>query len=48
MSFRPLRPTLRRLRDACPRWLRTRLGKMLTGLGFSLTEFGVWLQENEE
>jgi hypothetical protein len=47
MSLRPLRPTLRLLRNALPLWLRIPLGKSLTALGFSLSEFGAWLRESD-
>ncbi|MEH3117037.1 MAG: hypothetical protein PGN25_05335 [Methylorubrum populi] len=48
MSWRAWLPSSKRLRNACPLWLRDPLGRRLSALGFSLTEFGVWLRETDE
>lgn len=47
MSLRPSPPTLRRLRNVLPVWLREAVGRRLSALGYSLAEFGTWLREND-
>ncbi|MCJ2127989.1 hypothetical protein [Methylobacterium sp. E-045] len=48
MSLRAWLPNSKRLRNACPVWLRDPLGRMLMRFGLSLSGLGVWLRESDE
>ncbi len=47
MTFRPSPTKWKLLRNALPFWLREAVGRGLTGLGLSLSEFGAWLRETD-
>ncbi|GJD88210.1 hypothetical protein BHAOGJBA_1723 [Methylobacterium hispanicum] len=47
MSLQDWPRTSRRLRNACPVWLRDPVGRMLMRFGRSLAALGVWLRESD-
>lgn len=48
MNWRASRQISKRLRNACPVWLRDPVGRTLMRFGLSLTALGVWLRESDE